>query len=69
MGPAAAGFIIEWIDIGPALYLNAAGYLLATACVSVTGTIQARWIPAFAGMTVVAATTAMSMASFPPSRA
>jgi predicted MFS family arabinose efflux permease len=33
IGPAAAGFIIEWIDIGPALYLNAAGYLLATACV------------------------------------
>ena len=33
IGPAAAGFLIEWIDIGPALYLNAAGYLLATACV------------------------------------
>ena len=32
--------------------------------------VKALWIPAFAGMTVVAATTIMSMASFPlPRRA
>lgn len=33
VGPAIAGFIIDLTDLGPALFVNASGYLAATACI------------------------------------
>ena len=33
IGPAVAGFIIDLTDIGPALFVNASGYLAAAACI------------------------------------
>ena len=33
IGPAIAGFIIDLTDIGPALFVNASGYLAAAACI------------------------------------
>jgi predicted MFS family arabinose efflux permease len=44
IGPAAAGFIIELTGIGPALYLNAGGYLLATSCVLLINGVPKRQV-------------------------
>ena len=44
VGPAAAGFIIELTGIGPALYLNAGGYLLATSCVLLINGVPKRQV-------------------------
>ena len=33
IGPAIAGFIIDLTDLGPALFVNASGYLAAAACI------------------------------------